>query len=69
VIGLKRTGCNKEDIAALKQAFRLIWRSGLKREHALEKVLKELGHSEEVQVLAEFIRSSERGVISPKRDG
>lgn len=68
VIGLKRTGYDKDRISALKQAFRVIWRSGLRRDHALDRVLDELGHIEEVHLLADFIKSSERGVISPRRD-
>ena len=66
IVGLRRRGVNKETVAALKTAFKLIWRSGLKRQEALEKVRMELGDCFEVQQLVEFIAASQRGVVAPK---
>ena len=60
-IGLRRAGFTRERIKALNHAFRVIYRSGLTREEALAK-LEEEDLTEEVRILVEFFRSSERGV-------
>ncbi|MGM0423307.1 MAG: acyl-ACP--UDP-N-acetylglucosamine O-acyltransferase [Thermodesulfobacteriota bacterium] len=65
-IGLKRHGFSQEQMARLKLAFKLLWRSGLKKEDALQRIQEELGQHQEVQQLLEFIQHSTRGVISPK---
>jgi UDP-N-acetylglucosamine acyltransferase len=59
VVGLKRAGFTMEDIRALKQGYRLLFR----REHALEANLAEmmaLGHPLVTQ-LCEFVRAADRG--------
>lgn len=66
VVGLRRRGVNKETVTALKTAFKLIWRSNLSREEALEKVRQDLGHCSEVQQLVDFLACSRRGVVAPK---
>jgi len=67
-IGLKRWGFQKERIFDLKQAYKLIWRSGLKKDHALDRALEDLGHKPEVKTLVDFLRTSERGVIGPRNE-
>lgn len=60
-VGLRRDGMSAEVRRELKNAFRLIFRSGLEPRLALEAVEKECT-SEEVRQLVEFIRSSKRGI-------
>ncbi len=67
LVGLRRRGFSKESINLLKRAYRILWREGLRKEEAIAKVLKELPHTPEVMELVEFVRKSERGIISPKR--
>lgn len=62
-IGLERKGFSKETIEALQRAYRILIRSKLKVADALARIEAELGHVAEVQYLAEFVRSSKRGVI------
>ena len=38
VVGLSRAGFSKEDISELKKVYRLLYRSGLKTEDALERI-------------------------------
>src|SRR6476660_876347 len=38
VVGLKRAGCKHSDVAALKQAYQMLFRSGLKLEDALKRI-------------------------------
>jgi len=61
-VGLERRGFKKEVVTALKDAHRLIYRDGLNRSQALERVEKEIEPIEEVKELVEFYRKSERGV-------
>ena len=60
-IGLKRAGFTLAQLAAIKQAFRLLYRSGLKLEEALTRIESEIA-DENVAHLVNFIRRSERGI-------
>ena len=66
IVGLRRRGVSRETVTALKSAYKLIWRSGINRQEAIEKVRQELGHCSEVRQLVEFLTASQRGVIAPK---
>jgi len=61
VIGLKRAGFRLSDIAELKKAYRILFRSGLKLEDALRRIEAECP-TEHTRRLVEFIRRSERGI-------
>ena len=61
-IGLKRRGFSEEAIRGIKQAYKLIFRSGLRTEEALEQIANEVKNCPEVQEFSEFIRKSSRGV-------
>lgn len=63
VIGLRRRSFTEESIAALRKAYRLLFRSKVPLTDAVETVGGELGSIAEVGHLLSFIRSSERGVI------
>ena len=62
VEGLKRRGFTREQIDALKKAYRIIFQSGLRTREALKKVREEISHSPEVERMAAFIENSQRGV-------
>jgi len=62
-IGLERKGFSKDTINALQRAYRILIRSKLKVADALARIEAELSHVPEVRYLAEFVRSSQRGVI------
>ena len=61
VVGLKRAGFSGEEIAALKSAYRILYRSGLKLKDALARITSELD-TEHTRHLVKFIESSERGI-------
>ena len=61
LVGLRRAGFTAADIAAIKSAYRLLYRAGLKLEEALERIERE-SPTEHTLHLARFIRSSRRGV-------
>lgn len=59
VVGLKRAGYKTEDLRRLKQAYKILFRSG----HALDEIITELRalDSDPTTQLAEFISKSKRG--------
>jgi UDP-N-acetylglucosamine acyltransferase len=62
LVGLKRRGFPESSIRSIKQAYKIIFRSGLRLEEALEKIGKELVASPELSIFVEFIRASKRGI-------
>jgi UDP-N-acetylglucosamine acyltransferase len=62
-IGLERKGLPKETIEALNRAYRLLIRSKLPLETALQRIETEHGLYPEVRYLVEFVRESKRGFI------
>ena len=60
--GLRRRGFGKEQIDAIKKAYRVFFQSGLTARAALKKARKEIPGSTEVERLAVFIENSRRGV-------
>src|SRR5208282_5416978 len=61
LVGLKRAGFSQEEIAALKAAYRILYRSGLKLKDALARIASELD-TEHTRHLVKFIQSSQRGI-------
>jgi len=61
LVGLLRAGFTSDQIAVLKQAYRILYRSSLKLEEALRRIETELD-TEHTRHLVRFIRSSKRGV-------
>jgi UDP-N-acetylglucosamine acyltransferase len=62
LIGLKRRKFSENTIKALKEAYRIIFRSDILLETALKKVESEVEDFPEVRHLVNFIRESKRGV-------
>ncbi len=63
VIGLERKGFTPETINALKHAYRVLFRSRLTLDKALERLRAELSGQPEVERMTAFIVASRRGVI------
>jgi UDP-N-acetylglucosamine acyltransferase len=61
LVGLRRAGFSPADIAALKKAYRLLFRENLPLEQALRRVEQEPA-TEHTRHLVEFIRGSKRGI-------
>jgi len=60
-IGLRRRGFSEETIAALKHAYRIMFRMSLLRKEAVARVLSEVPDYPEVRRFVEFIDGSTRG--------
>ncbi|HBO85023.1 MAG TPA: acyl-[acyl-carrier-protein]--UDP-N-acetylglucosamine O-acyltransferase [Deltaproteobacteria bacterium] len=65
-LGLKRHGFSVDEIKEIKEAYDIIFRSGLMLEEALKKVREELKDSKHVNTMIEFIRNSKRGITRPR---
>ena len=63
LVGLERACYAPESVKAIKEAFRLIYRSKLNTRQAIEAVRNQIEPREEVTHLIEFIEKSERGII------
>jgi UDP-N-acetylglucosamine acyltransferase len=62
IVGLKRRGYGAEVRSALKEAYRTIYREGLNRTQALDKIKYEMTETPELKMLIEFYQTSKRGV-------
>ena len=63
VVGLERKNFPQDAIQALRQAYRVLFRSKLGLEEALERLQNEFAGQTEVARMVAFIRGSQRGVI------
>jgi UDP-N-acetylglucosamine acyltransferase len=61
-IGMERNGVSEKAQAALRQAYKILFREGLTVRNAVAKVEKKLTGVEEISLLVEFVRASERGI-------
>ncbi|MDR0534069.1 MAG: acyl-ACP--UDP-N-acetylglucosamine O-acyltransferase [Verrucomicrobiales bacterium] len=62
-VGLQRRGFTEEQIALLRRARRTLYDANLNTSQALTLLEEELGANPEVQVLINFVRNSQRGII------
>jgi UDP-N-acetylglucosamine acyltransferase len=61
--GLKRRGFTPEALAALKRAYRTLYRSGLSLEAAKRELEAQAATSPEVRRFVDFIGTSKRGIV------
>jgi len=61
--GLKRRGFPPQDIAAIKQAYRKLYRSGLSLEDARQEIALIAAEFPHVQILLDFLSGSQRGIM------
>ncbi len=68
MIGLKRQGFSQQALADIEKAYKIIWRSGKKRQEALAEVKLACGDSPEVIFLLDFLQNSTRGVSTDNQN-
>jgi UDP-N-acetylglucosamine acyltransferase len=66
LIGMKRAGMTREQIHAVREAFRILYREGLILPAAVAKLDAELGPIDVIQEMITFLRSCTKG-INPMR--
>ena len=62
IVGLKRHNYSPERISKLKRAYKVIMRSKLTEQQAIEILQNEITDAPEVQYMIEFMKRSERGL-------
>jgi UDP-N-acetylglucosamine acyltransferase len=61
--GLKRRGFSAEQIRNIRRAYRVLYRSGLKLNAALEELDKAAVAQAEIRAFVDFIRRSSRSIV------
>jgi len=61
-VGMERNGLSEETQAALRQAYKVLFREGLSGSNALARLESEYSRFSEIQHLVQFVRASERGI-------
>lgn len=61
--GLKRRNFSEQTIESLRQAYKLVYKSGLRLSEATEQLAQMAGASPEVKHFLDFIKQSERGIV------
>ena len=61
--GLKRRGFGAEKIAAIKTAYKALYRSGLALEEARARIAAQVAACPELQVLVDFLAGAKRGIL------
>jgi len=61
--GLKRRGFSKEALLAIRQAYKIIYKSSMKLKEARVEILKIAKTHPELEILGNFLGTSERGII------
>ena len=61
--GLKRRGYDASQIRNIKQAYRIVFRKGLKLAEAIEEIAAVVAEQPELESFLESLRSSERGLV------
>lgn len=62
LVGLQRAGFSRDQIRALRQAYRTIYRSNLNISQAVEAI-RESNLTDETRLLADFVAASKRGIV------
>jgi UDP-N-acetylglucosamine acyltransferase len=62
-VGLKRRGFTSEERMEIKRAYRIFFRSGLKKDEALEQLDKKFPNNNNIKDIIDFVAKSERGII------
>ncbi len=64
LIGLKRSGASRDGIRAVKDIFKIFYKSDLNVTTAIEKIKSDVLDVPEKQEFIDFVQGSERGVLS-----
>lgn len=68
-VGISRAGIPVESRRRLKQAYKLLYRSGLRLSQAIAIIEQEIDSCEEIEHFLRFLRNAERGICRPTHEG
>lgn len=67
-VGLSRAGMSEEVRRNLKNAFRILYRSGYSLSRAIEEMELQINASEELDHFMRFLRNADRGITRTRKD-
>ena len=67
VVGLRRAGLPAEARRAIRDAYVLLYRSGLSPQSARERIRREVPPGAHITMLVEFLEAARRGICGPPR--
>ncbi|NLS44245.1 MAG: acyl-ACP--UDP-N-acetylglucosamine O-acyltransferase [Firmicutes bacterium] len=67
IVGMRRHGTPQEIREAMKNAYRILYDSGLTLAKAIGRIESELSGSSEIEVFVEFLKGTTRGIIGGRR--
>jgi UDP-N-acetylglucosamine acyltransferase len=68
VVGLRRAGFSSDVIAALRQAFRILYKEGRTQRLAIDRIDEDFGHVAEVREFVTFVRDSQIGICPARTE-
>ena len=68
IVGLRRRGFTNEQIFRINDIYRTLYQRGLNNTEAFKAIEEEIPESYERQLILDFIRSSERGIVRGTMD-
>ena len=66
LIGLRRRGFSAEQIENIQNMYRILYNSDLNNTDAINKIIAEVPDSEEKEIIVNFVKSSDRGIVKGK---
>jgi len=63
VVGLERRGFNEDTVLRLRKLFKIFFRQNLTVVQASDKIIQELGETDEVKVFLDFVQGSKLGFV------
>ena len=63
IVRLTRCGFSEASVKSLKEAYRILCRSGLNVSQAIEAIKNDVEQTDEVKNLVEFVQASKRGCL------
>ncbi|PLX83357.1 MAG: acyl-ACP--UDP-N-acetylglucosamine O-acyltransferase [Desulfuromonas sp.] len=69
LVGLRRNGFDAQRIRAIKEAFKVIFRSGMGLKEAVARVEEDFDVTQDVRQMLDFIAASKRGIGSGRGTG
>jgi len=62
-LGLRRRGFSDEKVNQIQATYRILYQSGLNNKKAIEKIESDIPRSKEREIILDFIKNSERGIM------
>lgn len=63
VKGLQRRGFTEQEVSSLKRAYRVLYRSELSFQDAIDELKRQHSQDQNVKLLTDFLLNSERGIV------